>query len=203
MEEGREFIDYYGLLEVSPDCSDKALELAYHDLAKRYHPDNQSTGDVDKFGVVLEAYRFLRDPERRSAYDHRYFPEKFREDSVFQVRFEEAIDEKTALADAEMHARILLYLYRLRRERPTDAGVIQWLLQEALGCTEEEIDFHVWYLRAKGFIEVTEGSGLAITIAGVDEVISLSRSAKAERLLIAQAPPQEPETPQADPATSP
>ena len=36
MEEGREFIDYYGLLEVSPDCSDKALELAYHDLAKRY-----------------------------------------------------------------------------------------------------------------------------------------------------------------------
>ena len=188
MQGDGEFVDYYSLLEVGPGCSTKGLELAYHEMAKRYHPDNRETADVDKFSEILGAYRILRDPVKRAEYDQRHFPGHADASSSSNLRFEEALDEKTAVHDAEMHARILLHLYRRRRERPTDAGVIQWLLQESLGCGEDEIDFHVWYLRAKGFIEITEGSALAITIAGVDEVIANSRTSEAERLLLTQAP---------------
>lgn len=187
MQEDGEFVDYYSVLEVAPGCSAKGLELAYHELAKRYHPDNRETADVDKFSEILAAYRVLRDPLKRAEYDQRHFPDQPTLSTSSNLRFEEALDEKTAVHDAEMHARILLHLYKRRREKPTDAGVIQWLLQESLGCDEDEIDFHVWYLRAKGFIEVTEGSALAITIAGVDEVIANSRATEAERLLLTQA----------------
>lgn len=186
MEEEGEFIDYYSVLEVAPGCSEKGLELAYHELAKRYHPDNRQTADVDKFSEILAAYRVLRDPVRRSDYDQRYFPGHSGTSSASNLRFDEALDEQTAVNDAEMHGRILLHLYKRRRQRPMDAGVIQWLLQETLGCSEDEIDFHIWYLRSKGFVEVTESSGLAITIAGVDEVIAQSRKGQAEKLLLTQ-----------------
>ncbi|MEO6153006.1 MAG: hypothetical protein ABIT09_10835 [Croceibacterium sp.] len=60
-------------------------------------------------------------------------------------------------------------------------------MQEALNCSDEHFDFHVWYLKAKGFIETTEQGTLAITIQGVDHVISMSRTNKAEKLRIAQS----------------
>ncbi len=187
MEEEGEFVNYYSVLEVAPGCSDKGLELAYHELAKRYHPDNRNTADVDKFSDILAAYRILRNPLKRAEYDQRHFPDHAGAPSGSNLRFDEALDEKTAVHDAEMHGRILLHLYKRRRQQPMDAGIVQWLLQEALGCSDDEIEFHVWYLRSKGFVEVTETAGLAITIAGVDEVIAQSRKGEAEKLLLTQA----------------
>lgn len=192
---GPDFVDFYQILQVSPDCSPRELEVAYHLLAKRYHPDTPATADVDRFSEAIAAYRMLRDPDAREAYDQQYFPEKTQNTDRPQFEPEEALDERTAVADAEMHARILLHLYRKRRERSSDPGVIQWLLQEALGCSEDAFDFYVWYLKSKGFVEVTEHSGLAITIAGVDEVIAQSRATRAERLLLTLSDPPAAESP--------
>ena len=61
------------------------------------------------------------------------------------------------------------------------------MLQEILDCLEDNFEFHIWYLKSKGFIELTERGTLAITIEGVDHVISTSRTNFAERLLIAQS----------------
>jgi curved DNA-binding protein len=86
-----------------------------------------------------------------------------------------------------VHARILLFLYKRRREHAQDAGVAGFYVQEMLNCSEEHFDFHVWYLKAKDFIEITEQGALAITIQGVDHVISMSRNTMTEKLLIAQS----------------
>lgn len=187
MDEGQEFVDYYKRLGVDPCCSDRELEQAYHALAKRYHPDNRATADLERFTEVLAAYRELKDPAARAEYDQRHFPDKGKAAPLFGLATSEGFDEITAVNDAEMHARILMHLYKRRRENPSDAGVVQWLLEEALGCSPDEIDFHVWYLRAKGFIEVVSNSGLAITIAGVDEVISTSRGHQAKQILLLKA----------------
>ena len=98
-------------------------------------------------------------------------------------------DESEALSDADDHARILLYLYRKRREDALNPGVVGYYLQEMLNCADDRFDFHKWYLREKGFIETTHDGTIAITIQGVDQVISMSRQAKAEKLLIAQEKP--------------
>jgi curved DNA-binding protein CbpA len=65
-----DFIDYYEILQVSPGADQEIIERAFRLLAKRYHPDNQHTGDASKFKILVEAYRALSDPEKRAAYDN-------------------------------------------------------------------------------------------------------------------------------------
>jgi len=186
MENGEPFVDYYEVLKVNPDCDARILELAYHYLAKMYHPDNLATADPDRFGEVIEAYRALKDPEKRAQYDviHARSGKK----PAFQppTDMDLAIDDKTAANDGDTHTRILLALYKRRRENALDPGVIGWFLQEMLGCSDDEFQFHIWYLKSKGFVEVTEHGTIAATVAGVDEVISTARRAPSEPLRIQQ-----------------
>ena len=187
MSEGEPFFDYYGVLQVAPDCDDRALEAAYHRLAKMFHPDHTGSTDTRQFSEVSEAYKVLRSRNRRAKYDNAYFrrfPDRGpKTTSERDVNF----DEGPALDDAEAHTRILQYLYHKRRENAQNAGVVGFYLQDMLRCSYEHFDFHKWYLKEKGFIVLTEYGTLAITIQGVDHVISMSRTAKAEKLLLAQA----------------
>lgn len=178
------FVDYYDTLQVNPNCGAKALETAYRHLAKLYHPDHPETADVTKLNEVIEAYRVLRDSDQRAEYNRLYSAT-----THFKFASETQVDdfERAALSDADMHAKILLHLYKKRRERPNDAGVGQYLFEELLGSSYEHLEFHFWYLRSKGFIETTEQGTLAITIDGVDHVISMSRTAQKEKLLLAQS----------------
>jgi curved DNA-binding protein len=162
------------------------LEAAYHRLAKMYHPDSGETADTAKFTAVLEAFRALRDPAKRAEYDRSYGHQRGQA-GVHDVFAEMDIDAATALRDADAQASILLYLYKKRREQTQDAGVAGFYLQQFLACSAEHLDFHVWYLKAKGFIESSEQGTLAITIDGIDHVLSLSRTSRAEKLLLGHA----------------
>ena len=184
MEGDQEFVDYYDILQVNPGCDARILEIAYHYFAKMYHPDNAETADVDKFSRVIEVYGVLRDPAKRAEYDKVYARHKGQPSYSFAIDRELEIDEKDAVSDAEIHQKILLHLYKRRRENATEPGVVGWLLQEMLGCSDDQFEFHVWYLKAKGFIEITEHSTLAVTIHGVDHVIATSRNNSKEKLLL-------------------
>lgn len=59
-----------------------------------------------------------------------------------------------------------------------------WLLEEPLGCSESQFEFHVWYLKAKGFIHTTEQGTIAITIDGLDHVIANSQNEESRKLLL-------------------
>ncbi len=181
------FIDYYNTLQVNPDCDAKTLESAYRYLAKMYHPDRTDTADTTKFNEVIAAYRVLRNPNQRAKYDLLHFQNNGADWSEFPSGSEGQIDEKPALNDADAHARILMFLYKKRREDAQDAGVAGFYLQDMLNCSDEHFEFHKWYLKEKGFIVLTEQGTLAITIEGVDHVISMSRTTRAEKLLIAQS----------------
>ncbi|SQC01636.1 Heat shock protein J [Mobiluncus curtisii] len=63
--------DYYAVLGVSKDVTDKDLKKAYRKLARQYHPD-QNPGDKaaeEKFKEIGEAYSVLSDSEQRQKYD--------------------------------------------------------------------------------------------------------------------------------------
>jgi hypothetical protein len=45
------------------------------------------------------------------------------------------------------------------------------------------LEFHIWYLREKGWIQRVENGGFAITVSGVDAVIENDLPLKKERLL--------------------
>lgn len=56
-----------------------------------------------------------------------------------------------------------------------------------LGCPVEHLQFHLWYLKEKGWIRKTESGMFAITVEGVDRANSgLHRETDANRLLTDQ-----------------
>jgi curved DNA-binding protein len=179
------FVDYYSVLQVNPNCGARALESAYHLLAKKFHPDHSETADVAKLTQVIEAYGALRDPNDRSEYNLHYASLT---GFIFTSATEEEIDaEVSALSDADAHAMILQLLYKRRREHASDPGIPGYYVQEALNCSDEIFGFHFWYLKEKGFILTTEQGTLAITIEGVDHVIAMSRTTLKEKLRLTQS----------------
>jgi len=63
-------VDYYNVLGVNRDASDKELKTAYRKLARQYHPDvNPSENAKEKFQQCTRAYEVLSDPQKRRMYD--------------------------------------------------------------------------------------------------------------------------------------
>ena len=63
--------DYYEVLGVSKDASERDIKKAYKRLAMKLHPD-RNAGDKDKeeqFKEVKEAYEILNDDQKRAAFD--------------------------------------------------------------------------------------------------------------------------------------
>jgi hypothetical protein len=44
-------------------------------------------------------------------------------------------------------------------------------LENVLGCPEQHLKFHIWYLRENGWVYRLENGLLAITASGVDRVL--------------------------------
>ncbi len=66
-----EYKDYYKILGVSRNATEKEIKKAYRKLARQYHPDanpNDPTAE-EKFKEINEAYEVLSDPEKRKKYD--------------------------------------------------------------------------------------------------------------------------------------
>ncbi|MCB0838034.1 MAG: DnaJ domain-containing protein, partial [Bacteroidetes bacterium] len=65
------FQDYYKILGVNRDASEKEIKTSYRKLAKKYHPDsNPDNAEAEeKFKAVSEAYEVLSDSEKRAKYD--------------------------------------------------------------------------------------------------------------------------------------
>src|SRR5438128_2281464 len=63
--------DLYAVLGVPSTSSEREIRRAFHELARRYHPDVAvgDPGAARKFIEVSEAADTLLDPGRRAAYD--------------------------------------------------------------------------------------------------------------------------------------
>ena len=63
--------DYYDILGVSRNSSEKEIKAAFRKLARKYHPDTNKGNKQaeEKFKEINEAYEALGDPEKRRRYD--------------------------------------------------------------------------------------------------------------------------------------
>ena len=65
-----QFQDYYATLGVERGATPDQIKRAFRKLARKYHPDVSKEPDAEaRFKEVAEAYKALKDPERRAAYD--------------------------------------------------------------------------------------------------------------------------------------
>lgn len=62
--------DFYRILGVSRNASDKDIKVAYRGLAKQYHPDaNPGKDTTEQFQEVNRAYEVLKNPDLKKKYD--------------------------------------------------------------------------------------------------------------------------------------
>jgi curved DNA-binding protein CbpA len=173
------FADHYEDLQVSPNADQETIERVYRLLAKRYHPDNHLTGNIKKFDIITKAYKVLSDIEKRAAYDAGYEDKK----NLFWMKMSEGLSDSAPLNDKHVRKSILSVLYAERRQNVTNAGVGLWHLEKLLGWPEKILEFHIWYLKEKGWIERTDTGGFAITVKGVDKIDSEGLILRKDRLL--------------------
>ncbi|XP_010792165.1 dnaJ homolog subfamily B member 9-like [Notothenia coriiceps] len=62
--------DYYEILGVPKEATERQIKKAFHKLALKYHPDrNRGPNAEAKFREIAEAYETLSDVKRRREYD--------------------------------------------------------------------------------------------------------------------------------------
>lgn len=65
-----EYKDYYKIMGLNRDATLEDIKRAHRKLARKYHPDISKEADAEaKFKEVGEAYKVLKDPVKRAAYD--------------------------------------------------------------------------------------------------------------------------------------
>jgi curved DNA-binding protein CbpA len=179
------FIDYYELLQVSPNADEDTIQRVFRHLAKKHHPDASAGGDPVQFNRLLDAYRTLTDASRRAAYDvaHRRHWEQ-----TWRVAGEAAKDPVSN--DATCRDRLLALLYSQRRQHVRRPGMGEVDMARVMDLPSEYLEFHLWYLREKGWIQRLDTGYLAITAEGVDQVERRRVELAPDRLI--EARPDEP-----------
>jgi curved DNA-binding protein CbpA len=159
-------VDYYEFLQISPNADYDTIHRVYRFLAARFHPDNPTSGDPEKFFMLKTAYDVLSNPEGRNEYDN--------------ARQHEAAD-KTPLSstvdfldqfEGELNRRlaVLAVLYYRRRNNPSEPSVSLMEIETQMGFPRDYLDFTTWYLLKKGYITRADNSDFTLTADGVDFV---------------------------------
>ena len=189
------FVDHYETLQLSPSATLEVIERVYRVLAKRYHPDNQHTGDVLRFSDVQKAYEMLSDPPRRAQYDVQHDTHRGQQWKIFDQK--SAGDEREE--DRRLFHGILSLLYVARRRDPKNGSLGVVTLETMLGCPQQHLEFPLWYLKKRGYIEVEDNGQFGITVDGVDKLSRDELSLPLDRLLTASsvkmdAPTEDPQS---------
>ena len=65
--------DYYKMLSLNSNATEKEIKEAYHKMARKYHPDLNQGKTTETFKEITSAYDILSDPTKRRDYDsYRY-----------------------------------------------------------------------------------------------------------------------------------
>ena len=174
-----EFVDYYELLQLSPNADTETIEHNFRHLAKKFHPDNKQSGDYDRFLQIVEAHSLLTNPQARAGYDVKHQHYWNRKWSLAA----EASDVAAFRDEKAIRERLLALLYVQRRNNIKSPGLGEHEMASLLQIPSQFLGFHLWYLKAKGLVERLDSGHLAITAQGVDLAEQESTLIRPNRLI--------------------
>ena len=196
-----DFVDYYELMQISPNAELATVQRVYRLLAARYHPDNPETGDTDQFVQLQKAYQVLSDPEARAQYDSALAQQSGQPMPVFEMK------EFVVGINAEMNRRlgVLCLLYNRRKSSPESPGLSILDMEAKMALPREYLEFTIWYLKEKELVRRDEStSEILISAKGIDFAEHNLPSSRIVYKLLKPASggnPPEPDEPKAKPET--
>lgn len=157
--------DYYEILQLSPGAHPDSIDKMFRHFAQRYHPDNGTTGDRNMFELVIEAHDVLKDPGSRAKYDLR----RHQLAEEHAILLDDLLGQDEFESDAKVQSKLLSMLYFKCRENVMQPGLGALEMLKLIDIPREQMDFHLWYLRGKGWISRTDEGLFAITVEGIDK----------------------------------
>ncbi|MCY7377463.1 MAG: J domain-containing protein [Pyrinomonadaceae bacterium] len=91
-------VNYYQILKVSPKATNAEIKSAYRRLARKIHPDVNTTDTPDasgEFAKIAKAYEVLGNPQQRAAYDRR----------LLNAQYKNSNDDGSVFSSENAHAR--------------------------------------------------------------------------------------------------
>jgi curved DNA-binding protein len=163
-------VDYYEVLQISPNADQETIHRVYRIQAQRFHPDNRDQGNADAFRKVADAYAILSDPRKRAAYD----AERGRRPSRMPEERFEPPPNPTQTVDQEKNKRqqILGLLYSKRLASPGQPSLSLRELENLMSIPKEQLEFSLWFLKEGGLLSRTDNARHTITMKGVELVES-------------------------------
>lgn len=158
------FVDYYEVLQVSPNAESETIHRVFRIMAGRFHPDNPETGDNERFLLMRAAFDILSDDKKRAEYDAIRQLKQPEAEPIFELK--EFVDD----VQGEQNRRlgVLSLLYNQRRNKTDTPGLSILELEQTMSFPREHLEFTMWYLKGKHFVEMTDRSDYVLTADGVD-----------------------------------
>lgn len=158
-------LDYYEVLQVSSNADAELIQRVFRLLARRYHPDNQRTGNATLFRRLHEAYTVLSDPEKRAQYD---VVHETQGQQKWRLLTSAAQAENDFEAEQALRLTLLEAFYTRRRMEPRSPMLFPAELESLTGTPREHLEFSTWFLVQKNFLVRSDSSSLSITAGGVE-----------------------------------
>jgi hypothetical protein len=162
MQDEEDAVDYYEVLQISPNAERETIQRVFKLLAARYHPDNPESGNQERFLLLGQAYQTLTDPERRRAYDSNRQARQSEPMAVFGLK--EFVDDVEGEANRRMG--VLCLLYQRRRMNPEHPGISLLDLESLMAFPREHLMFTTWFLKEANYLQTLPNSDSAITVEG-------------------------------------
>jgi curved DNA-binding protein CbpA len=178
-----EFVDFYELLQLSPNADTETIERVFRHLAQKVHPDHSDHSNNELFIKIVEAHEVLTDPVARAGYDAKYQDYWSRKWKLASA----ASDMSEIGDDTVTRERLLSLLYVQRRRNMLSPGLGEYEIARLLNTPLELVEFHLWYVKSKGWVERLGTGHLAITALGVDQA-EQSRHLDPDRLIESNEP---------------
>jgi curved DNA-binding protein CbpA len=181
MMSAEEFVDFYEVLEISPNASSETVERVFRYLAKKHHPDVSDQNDAVYFTKLVEAFDTLRDPQRRAAFDACYEQQK-------QANAELVQTASDSCDDTIQRYQLLSLLYAQRKRNFKKPGIGLGTIESLVDYPAEDVNFHLWYFREKGWVGREESGQISITADGVDQVDAMNIATASGNLRLGNQP---------------
>lgn len=160
------FQDHYVILDIDPKSNNDLIQRAYTSLAAKYNPRGGAFPDQEKFDAISLAYEVLLDPGARDAFDSL----RPSDDKADGPQFSGHGFFTSGEGETARRRAVLCVMYDRSRQKPIRPGLSMRHLEMMLNLTTEQLQFAIWYLKARGLAMSDDKSQVMITVDGMDHI---------------------------------
>lgn len=160
------FQDHYVVLGIEPKSPNDVIQKAYSALAAKYNPRGYDSPDAEKFEAVTLAFEVLMDPSARATFDSMR-PGAAQDDAP---QFSGASFFNAGAGEQSRRRAVLCVMYDRARHKPIRPGLSMRHLEGMMNLTTAELQFAIWYLKARGYASSDDKSNIQITVEGMDYI---------------------------------